>query len=151
MPNVRGPELQAPLKPTCLAAGQPPSATSVALSYAMRPRPSVLLQPNECQKQPNACARSRNTLVAWHVTQAIAPSVHDAPCYRNGQHSLLRWYHDICGPLSPDGNMIIESAPAEVASMMDLGTSLIRRMRTPVTARMTKIHPSTNTAPSAVW
>ena len=32
--------------------------------------------------------------------------------------------------------------PADVASMMERGTSLIRRMRRPVTARMMKMIPS---------
>ena len=32
--------------------------------------------------------------------------------------------------------------PADVASMMERGTILIRRMRRPVTARMTKMMPS---------
>ncbi len=34
---------------------------------------------------------------------------------------------------------------------MDLGTSLIKRSRSPVTARMMNRIPSTHTAASAVW
>lgn len=40
--------------------------------------------------------------------------------------------------------------PADVASMMDFGTSLMSRRRRPVTARIMKRIPSTHTAARAV-
>ena len=41
--------------------------------------------------------------------------------------------------------------PADVASMMERGTSWMTFARTPVTARITKIQPSMKVAASACW